>query len=39
MLRLNNGVITNEKKFAPVTVIIPAYNEESSIGATLSSLL
>lgn len=37
-VRLNNGVITNEKKFAPVTVIIPAYNEESSIGATLSSL-
>jgi cellulose synthase/poly-beta-1,6-N-acetylglucosamine synthase-like glycosyltransferase len=27
------------KKVAPVTVIIPAYNEESVIGATLSSIL
>jgi cellulose synthase/poly-beta-1,6-N-acetylglucosamine synthase-like glycosyltransferase len=29
---------TAVKKFAPVTVIIPAYNEESTISATLSSL-
>jgi biofilm PGA synthesis N-glycosyltransferase PgaC len=34
-----NHPITPTKKFAPVTVIVPAYNEESVIGATLSSLL
>jgi biofilm PGA synthesis N-glycosyltransferase PgaC len=35
---LSQDIASRVKKFVPVTVVIPAYNEESGIGITLSSL-
>ena len=37
-LSTNNNITVYDKEVAPITIIIPAYNEESSIGYTLSSL-
>ncbi len=34
----DTSTVILEKKFAPVTVLVPAYNEESTLAKTLSSL-